>query len=207
MRHDVDVQEYRDFAENLGRYTVGSSHLPVYKKNGSLSGYLDFTVPDFGMVVNTGFSTLVAPSYLASARHNTGYKTVGFGNGAQYGATYTLINRNESALADEDFHLPRLNKVVTDAAPVEAVEKSEIRKGDISRYTWYTRVGGGTQSQVSDDERERITLSAAYNWVRPSDKVTEVVLFIVLYCAAGYVIWLLLLEWRSLLHFILHKNY
>lgn len=43
--------------------------------------------------------------------------------------------------------------------------------------------------------------------MRPSDKVTEVVLFIVLYCAAGYVIWLLLLEWRSLLHFILHKNY
>nr|WP_255342948.1 S6 family peptidase [Pantoea sp. IMH] len=165
MRHDVDVQDYRDFAENLGRYTVGESHLPVYKKDGSLSGYLDFTVPDFGMVVNTGFSTLVAPSYLASARHNTGYKTVGFGNGAQYGATYTLINRNESALADEDFHLPRLNKVVTDAAPVAVVEKSEIRKGDTSRYTWYTRIGGGTQSQVSDDETERITLSAAYNWV------------------------------------------
>ncbi|MEM6160120.1 S6 family peptidase [Erwinia sp. P6884] len=165
MRNDVDVQEYRDFAENLGKYTVGASNLPVYKKEGALSGYLDFAMPDFGMVANYGYSTLIAPSYLASARHNTGYQTVGFGNGAQYGATYTLINRNESPLAEEDFHLPRLNKVVTDAVAVEAVEKSEIRKGDTARYSWYTRVGGGTQSQVSDDESERITLSGAYNWV------------------------------------------
>ncbi|MGJ0193861.1 S6 family peptidase [Pantoea sp. RRHST58] len=165
MRHDIDVQEYRDFAENLGSYSVGSTNIAVYKKDGSLSGYLDFAMPDFGMVANYGYSTLVAPSYVASVRHNTGYKTVGFGNGAQYGATYTLINRNEFPESGVDFHLPRLNKVVTDAAPVGTVEKSEIMKGDSARYSWFTRIGGGTQSQVSEDQSERIQLSGAYKWV------------------------------------------
>ena len=165
MRHDIDVQEYRDFAENLGNYSVGLTNIPVYKMDGSLSGYLDFAMPDFGMVANYGYSTLVAPSYVASARHNTGYQSVGFGKGAQYGATYKLINRNESPLSDIDFHLPRLNKVVTDAAPIETVDKTDIRRGDTSRYSWYARIGGGTQSQVSEDQSEQITLSGAYNWV------------------------------------------
>ncbi|WP_428984340.1 S6 family peptidase [Pantoea vagans] len=166
MRHDVDVQEYRDFAENLGNYSVGLTNIPVYKMDGTLSGYLDFAMPDFGMVANYGYSTLVAPSYVASARHNTGYQSVGFGKGAQYGATYKLINRNETPSdSDVDFHLPRLNKVVIDAGPIENVEKSEIRKGDTSRYSWYTRIGGGTQSQVSEDQTQQITLSGAYNWV------------------------------------------
>jgi len=165
MRHDIDVQEYRDFAENLGRYAPGEKNIPVYKKEGSLSGYLNFAMPDFAMVANFGYTTLVAPSYVASARHNTGYQSVGFGKGAQYGATYKLISRNESPLSDIDFHLPRLNKVVTDAAPVDTVGKSEIRKGNTSRYSWFTRTGGGTQSQVSDDQTEQITLSGAYQWV------------------------------------------
>lgn len=129
MRHDIDVQEYRDFAENMGRYSPGLTHLPVYKKDGSLSGYLDFAMPDFGMVGNYGYTTLVSPSYVASARHNTGYQSVGFGKGAQYGATYKLINRNDSPLSDIDFHLPRLNKVVTDAVPVDTVENQRSVKG------------------------------------------------------------------------------
>ncbi|MGC0837721.1 S6 family peptidase [Pantoea agglomerans] len=163
MRHDVDVQEYRDFAENLGNYSVGLTNIPVYKIDGSLSGYLDFPMPDFGMVADFGYSTLVAPSYVASARHNTGYKSVSFGKGAQYATTYKLINRNESPSVD--FHLPRLNKVVTDGTPIDAIEKTEMQNGDVSRYSWYTRVGGGTQSQVSEDQTEQITLSGAYKWV------------------------------------------
>lgn len=165
MRHDVDVQEYRDFAENMGNYSVGLTHIPVYKTDGSLSGYLDFAMPDFGMVATYGYSTLVAPSYVASVRHNTGYQTLKFGNGAQYGETYKLINRNESTISDVDFHLPRLNKIVTEAAPAEVLDKTTMRTADKSRFTWYTRTGGGTQTQVSEDQTTQINLSGAYNWV------------------------------------------
>ncbi|WP_158782124.1 S6 family peptidase [Pantoea sp. BAV 3049] len=164
MRHDISVQDYRDYAENLGKYTVGAEQIPVYKTDGSLSGYLNFSMPDFGMVVTGGYSTLVSPSYVASVRHNTGYQSVSFGNGAKYAATYKLINRNDSTISDIDFHLPRLSKVVTDAVPAESVNKTEIRKGDISRYSAYVRVGAGTQSQVNDALTEEITLAGAYEW-------------------------------------------
>lgn len=164
LRHDTDVQDYRDFAENLGKYTVGATHIPVYKTDGTLSGYLEFSMPDFGMVANGGYASLISPSYLASVSHNGGYKTVSFGNGAQYAATYTLINRNNLETSGTDFHTPRLNKVVTDAVPLETVKESEIRKNDSTRYAWYTRVGGGAQSQVSEDQTTQISLASSYLW-------------------------------------------
>ena len=34
MRHDINVQEYRDFAENMGKYRVGLSNIPIFKKDG-----------------------------------------------------------------------------------------------------------------------------------------------------------------------------
>ncbi|MGE9553521.1 S6 family peptidase [Erwinia amylovora] len=162
MRPDIAVEEYRDFGENLGRYLPGATAIPVYKKDGSISGYLEFTMPDFGGVSTLGYATLISPSYIVSVKHNGGYKNVTFGNGAQYAATYNLINRNE--LSTEDFHAPRLNKVVTDAAPYDTVTKSDFLANYQSRYAWYTRVGTGTQAQVNEDETERVTLSGAYNW-------------------------------------------
>jgi len=162
LNPDVSVQDYRDFAENLGKYTAGATNVPVYKTDGSLSGYLEFSIPDFSSVVSSGYATLVSPSYIVSVKHNGGYKNVTFGNGAQYAATYTLINRNE--YSDQDFHVPRLNKVVTDAAPAAFVEKSDFLSDYQSRYSWYTRVGAGTQSQVNEDSSALISLSGAYNW-------------------------------------------
>lgn len=162
LRHDIEVQDYRDFAENLGKYSVGATHIPVYKKDGTLSGYLEFSMPDFGMVVNGGYASPIAPSYLAGVRHNRGYTSVNFGNGAQYAASYKLINRNEHGTAD--FHAPRLNKVVTDATPLEIVGGSELRQNDRSRYSWFVRVGAGSQTQMSDDQATQVSLAGAYKW-------------------------------------------
>ncbi|WP_193323381.1 S6 family peptidase [Erwinia endophytica] len=157
----VAVQDYRDFAENLGKYTVGTTNIPVYKTDGSLAGYLEFPMPDFSSVASLGYATLVSPSYIVSVKHNSGYKNVTFGNGAQYAATYTLINRNE--YSTQDFHAPRLNKVVTDAAPSDTVTQSDF-VSNRSRYQWYTRVGAGAQSQVNEEGTKRVSLSGAYNW-------------------------------------------
>ncbi|WP_436372678.1 S6 family peptidase [Pantoea sp. C2G6] len=162
MLNDIDVQEYRDFGENLGNFTAGTMNAPVYKKEGSLSAYLGFPMPDFGGVSSMGYATLISPSYIVSVKHNSGYKTVSFGNGAQYAATYNLINRNE--LSTDDFHAPRLDKVVTDAAPYTFVTRSDFLANYLSRYSWYTRVGTGTQTQINDEQTERITLTGAYDW-------------------------------------------
>ncbi|WP_425035170.1 S6 family peptidase [Pantoea agglomerans] len=162
MLNDIDVQDYRDFAENLGRYNVGRINAPVYRKDGSQSDYLDFPMPDFGGVSSMGYATLISPSYIVSVKHNSGYKTVAFGNGAQYATTYNLINRNE--LSTQDFHAPRLNKVVTEASPYNYVTKSDFIANYKSRYSWYTRVGTGTQEQINDDQTERVRLTGAYDW-------------------------------------------
>ncbi|WP_425012457.1 S6 family peptidase [Pantoea agglomerans] len=162
MLNDIDVQDYRDFAENLGSYNVGRINAPVYRKDGSQSDYLDFPMPDFGGVSSMGYATLISPSYIVSVKHNSGYKTVAFGNGAQYATTYNLINRNE--LSTQDFHAPRLNKVVTEASPYNYVTKSDFIANYKSRYSWYTRVGTGTQEQINDDQTERVRLTGAYNW-------------------------------------------
>ncbi|WP_261643958.1 S6 family peptidase [Erwinia mallotivora] len=34
MLPDIDVQEYRDFAENLEKYTTDASSVPVFKTDG-----------------------------------------------------------------------------------------------------------------------------------------------------------------------------
>ncbi|MBE5683758.1 S6 family peptidase [Pantoea agglomerans] len=109
-----------------------------------------------------GYATLISPSYIVSVKHNSGYKTVAFGNGAQYATTYNLINRNE--LSTQDFHAPRLNKVVTEASPYNYVTKSDFIANYKSRYSWYTRVGTGTQEQINDDQTERVRLTGAYDW-------------------------------------------
>lgn len=162
MLNNIDVQQYRDFAENLGKYRVGMENIPVYNKNGSLSGTLDFPMPDFGGVASLGYATLISPSYIVSVKHNTGYKTVSFGNGASYSTTYKLINRNEDSA--KDFHVPRLNKVVTEAVPYNYAAEADFRTDFKSRYAWYTRLGTGTQEQINDDQTERVHLANAYKW-------------------------------------------
>jgi len=162
MLNDIDVQTYRDFAENLGKYKVGATNVPVYRKDGSFSDTLHFPIPDFGGVSSSGYATLVSPSYILSVKHNTGYKTVDFGNGAGYATAYRLIERND--LSTQDFHAPRLNKVVTEAAPYSYVSKADFLSDYQSRYAWYTRAGTGTQEQINDEQTKRVRLTGAYNW-------------------------------------------
>ena len=162
MRHDINVQDYRDFAENQGKYKAGAVNVPLYRRDGSLDSQLNFPLPDFSMVASQGYATLIHPSYIAGVRHNGGYKTINFGNGAQYAATYTLINRNDHASID--FYAPRLNKVVTDAAPVASIDKDSIVAGGSERFPWLARVGTGRQYQINEDQKEMTQLSAAYKW-------------------------------------------
>lgn len=100
MYEDVAEQDYRDFAENLSKYRVGTENIHANKTDGILAGVIEFPVPDFGVVVSGGFATLMAPSYLASVKHNTGYQSVDFGNNAKYNTSYKLINRNEYEARD-----------------------------------------------------------------------------------------------------------
>ena len=56
-----------------------------------------------------------------------------------------LISRNIHPAYEKwgkDFHAPRLNKVVTDAAPVPMVDTQDVRNNP-ERYVYYARVAQG----------------------------------------------------------------
>jgi serine protease autotransporter len=166
MREDVAVQDYRDFAENLGKYTVGEENIEVFKMDGTSAGILNFPMPDFGAVNSLGFATLISPSYVASVAHNVGYTSVDFGNHAKYRTTYKLISRNVHPAFEQwgkDFHVPRLNKVVTEAAPIPMVDPQDVRNNR-ERYVYFARVGSGTQYQVDPVTKKPVYLTGAYDW-------------------------------------------
>ncbi|MGV8925629.1 MAG: S6 family peptidase [Ewingella sp.] len=161
MREDVSVQDYRDFAENLGKYHVGEENIEVFKTDGTSAGTLAFPMPDFGSIVSGGYAALYSPSYLVSVKHNGGYKSVDFGNNAKYKTSYKLINRNDYSA--RDFHMPRLNKVVTEASPVPSVVGTQLAANP-DRYTWYARAGAGTQRQVNAETQELMQVAPAFSW-------------------------------------------
>lgn len=166
MRHDTDVQDYRDFAENLGKYRIGASNIPVYKKNGELDAILSFSMPDMGSVSRRGFAGLTAPSYVSSVRHVGDLSSVFFGGQSEFSPRYLFISRNEvNSAIDQDYMLPRLNKVATEIAPMERVESSELRAGIGSRFTAFVRAGAGYQRQVNDEQDGLIALASAYKWL------------------------------------------
>lgn len=161
--HDLFLlQEYRDFAENLGRYKPGESGVLIPDVNGVSTHKIPYPVPDMGAVVTQGYATLYSPSYLTSVKHNGGYTSVDFGNNAKYKTTYNLINRNEHDT--KDFHLPRLNKVVTEAAPLPRVDNGSDLEREPDRYTFYARVGGGKQLQLDPVTGEGKLITGAYEW-------------------------------------------
>ncbi|WP_262348995.1 S6 family peptidase [Enterobacter asburiae] len=162
MSDKFTVQEFRDFAENLGRYTPGMTGISIPEKDAMTSHTLNFPMPDFGSVISGGYATLYSPSYLASVKHNSGYKSVDFGNSAKYKTTYVLINRNEDS--SQDFHLPRLNKVVTEAAALPQVVTGSDLKAHPERYVYYARAGAGTQVQLDAETGAEQNLTGAYNW-------------------------------------------
>lgn len=143
VRDDISYQLFRDFAENKGLFVPGATDIPVYDKNGQLVGRLDKApMADFSSVSTSGGATLISPQYLASVKHNSGYQSVSFGDGKN---TYTIVDRNDHP--STDFHAPRLNKLVTEVAPVSVTaEGTKVNAyKNTERYTEFYRVGSGAQ--------------------------------------------------------------
>lgn len=155
-------QTYRDFAENKGAFHAGATNIPLYGRNGAVGGRLDKApMMDFSVVDQIlGVATLISPQYVAGVKHNGSYNTVRFGYADD--TTYRLVDRNEHW---RDFHTPRLNKLVTEVAPV-SVTDAGTGKGvyqNRSRYPVFYRMGSGTQyTGAASGALTRI--AGAYAW-------------------------------------------
>ncbi|BAN99363.1 hypothetical protein E05_45970 [Plautia stali symbiont] len=135
------MQEYRDFAENRGKYVVGATNIPVYRKDGSFDGYVgDVPMPDFGMVNEKGFTTFISPAFVVSAAHNKGNSLTVIGNKAKFAPVYASVGNYVSEI--RDFHVQRVKKVIVESAPAPFISSEEFLTNQ-DRYITFARVGAG----------------------------------------------------------------
>ncbi|HAV9130845.1 TPA: autotransporter outer membrane beta-barrel domain-containing protein [Escherichia coli] len=162
---EIDYQIFRDFAENKGVFRPGATDITIYNKQGELVGTLDkAAMPDFSSVnvkSNPGVATLINPQYIASVKHNGGYKNVSFGDGEN---RYNIVDRNEHG--SQDFHAPRLDKLVTEVVPATVTEEGQKRDAykNTERYTAFYRLGSGVQ-YIKDRDGNITHLNGAYSYL------------------------------------------
>lgn len=105
VRDDIDLQTYRDFAENKGVFAVGTTNLNVNNKNGKVLGALlpdGIGVPDFSAVsAQSGMVTVIAPQLLGTVQHNP---------------TYVLLNQ------DHDYFARQREAVLAGKMPASKID-------------------------------------------------------------------------------------
>ncbi|MVW21546.1 autotransporter outer membrane beta-barrel domain-containing protein [Escherichia coli] len=160
---EIDYQIFRDFAENKGMFRPGATNIPIYNKQGELVGTLDkAAMPDFSSVDSKlGVATLINPQYVASVKHNGGYQNVSFGDGENQ---YNIVDRNEHG--SQDFHMPRLDKLVTEVVPATVTEEGQKQDAykNTERYTAFYRLGSGVQ-YIKDRDGNITRLNGAYSYL------------------------------------------
>lgn len=160
---EIDYQIFRDFAENKGAFRPGATDIAIYNKRGELVGTLNkAAMPDFSSVnvkSNPGVATLINPQYVASVKHNGGYKNVSFGDGEN---RYNIVDRNEHG--SQDFHAPRLDKLVTEVTPANVTSASQTEILDPSHFMAFYRLGSGTQ-YIQNTDGNQTHISGAYSYL------------------------------------------
>ena len=160
---EIDYQIFRDFAENKGAFRPGATDIAIYNKQGELVGTLNkAAMPDFSAVDSEiGVATLINPQYIASVKHNGGYTNVSFGDGEN---RYNIVDRNEHG--SQDFHAPRLDKLVTEVIPASVTEEGQKTNAyaNTERYTAFYRAGSGTQ-YIKDKSGNVTQISGAYSYL------------------------------------------
>ena len=163
MHPDISLQTYRDFAENRKPFTAGAVNVPVYYKDGTLSGFIP-RIMSFESVVDEGFAALTGhPQFLASVAHNGGYQgasfTKRFGGKDHYRVVKKYNGWGSKTDYTFDIQVARLDKIVTEAAAVPYADDEELLANLKGKLV--LRVGGGTQ-KVAIDKNQSKDISGAY---------------------------------------------
>lgn len=161
IRGDIDLQTYKDFAENKGQFLPGTENIKIYDKSGNLVGTLDSApMPDFSAVgrkfavIGSGEATLFHPAYMITANHvvtngmkNNQKQIVVFGSDAS-NESYQIVETRAHA---SDTNTMRLSKLVTDVAPTP-VGNSNGGVGAFGKngiYSAFYRVGSGKKAIIN----------------------------------------------------------
>lgn len=171
----IDYQYYRDFAENKGKFTVGAQDIDIYNKKGEMIGTMmkGVPMPDLSSMVRGGYSTLISEQHLISVAHNVGYDVVDFGmegeNPDQHRFKYKVVKRYNYKSGDRqynDYQHPRLEKFVTETAPIEMVSYMDGNHyKNFNQYPLRVRVGSGHQWWKDDNNKTIGDLAYGGSWL------------------------------------------
>ncbi len=173
VRSDIPYQDFRDFAENKGKFSVGATDIPIYNTSGNRIGstMVNAPMPDFSALANDGRATLVSAQFVSGVAHNT-HSSMSFGTKSKLpNFEYKIVARNnlsEPITNTTDFHAPRLHKLVTETAPIPIHYAGELQSTyeDANRFSAYARAGSGLQYKGTGAESNQKTYVAwAYKFL------------------------------------------
>ncbi|WP_369684030.1 S6 family peptidase, partial [Conchiformibius steedae] len=160
--------------------------MEIFDKKGQSVGRMmtNAPMPDLSGVSTSGVGTLVDTQYITSVQHNGGYGSVRFGQAGDsadaHHFDYKLVDRNDypsvkaqaaagvakNRQLDPDYHTPRLDKLVTEVAPIPMTSAGMEPRTyeDKERFTAFVRTGSGTQWTRDQDGTNRY-LSGPYRYL------------------------------------------
>ncbi|WP_073508318.1 S6 family peptidase [Streptobacillus notomytis] len=171
-RHDINWENYEDFSMNRGKYFIGRTGVKVYKKDGTESGTIDKSIPNFDGVVDTGNFALWGDSQILSGVYHVtppdkftfskrhfrndvelfeGYKKLSLDNKyTKFSESIEVAHRQQ---VEYDYALLRTDRIAFDAYITEGVTKEQwnnIKSGDL-----VARVGRGLNRVAVDNGKEK----------------------------------------------------
>ena len=166
MHPDYDLQTYRDFAENRGKFAADATEVEINFKDGKRAGILP-RMMSFESVVDEGFAALTGNAqFLASVAHNGGYTTASFTKRFGGDDSYRVIKKNNGWGTETnyqyDIQVARLDKMVTEADFIPYMEdEAQLAKLENKLVI---RVGGGTQDVAITNEKAK-NIAGAYQFL------------------------------------------
>lgn len=190
MHTDVSYQTYMDFAQNCGRYVVGSrvngllQHIRTNVDKGIMIRYTDGTEPyvisneqgmiNFEATGDNGAYAAIAPNIIATVAHN-GSNSASFGEriiGNNQAINYATIDiRNSDVFrlqmanysdSNHDYMLQRQSKVATDISWSTPTSISDVQSM-AGEYMFHS--GAGSMGVYDEEKDQYISFPVCYAYV------------------------------------------
>ena len=182
MADSIDLQTYRDFAENRGIFDVNARDVAIYDKNGDYVGTIPKMMNFDGVAdAHHGEAALVGgPGFIATVAHDydkqsiTFTKCFGATQGTPFYDSYRCVLA-KNAWGDTqnyayDYRVQRLSKIVTEAEYAPYLTDPEYLDNMKGRLA--VRVGAGTQAIATGEGRQEI-VGRAYSYLTGGTVVFE----------------------------------
>lgn len=166
MADSIDLQTYRDFAENRGIFDVNARNVAIYDKNGDYVGTISKMMNFDGVAdAHHGEAALVGgPGFIATVAHDydkqsiTFTKRFGAAQGTPFYDSYRCVVA-KNAWGDTqnytyDYRVQRLSKIVTEAEYAPYLTDPEYLDNMKGRLA--VRAGAGMQAVATGEGTQEV---------------------------------------------------